>query len=99
MFHLLPNIRYFSWAAGTKEHEPSASIRTDEGTYWVDLTQQLRGESESNIERTMAAALLSLYGGGGSLLDVGKGSVQISGYTKRQGDAAAVGCQFSRKAT
>lgn len=64
MFHLLPNIRYFSWAAGTKEHKPSVSIIIDEGTYWVDLTRQLWGESESNIDRTMAPSLLSLYGEG-----------------------------------
>lgn len=51
------------------------SITTDEGTYWVDVTRQLWGESESSIVGTMAASLLSLYGvgGGGSLLDVGKG--------------------------
>lgn len=100
MFHLLPNIRYFSWAAGTKQEQTKCVHDIDEGTYWVDLTRQGGERVEHRRVHGCRSAFTLWRGGGGSSLDVGKGSVQISGYTKRQkGDAAEVAFQFSRKAT
>lgn len=59
MFHLLPNIRYFSGAAGTKQEQTKCVDNIDEGTYWVDLTRRVEHRQFHGCR-----SAFTLWGGG-----------------------------------
>lgn len=93
MFHLLPNIRYFSGAAGTKQEQTKCVDNIDEGTYWVDLTRRVEHRQVHGCR-----SAFTLWGGG-PCWTWEKGLSKFQATQKDKGDAAEVAFQFSRKAT